>query len=97
MAKSRNAIDLGYLEECEPWMLTNTFFPNKVGGKPAWLELENLPSLDQMKCRKCQEIMIFLLQVYASQDDNDQCFHRTIFVFVCKNASCWQPHCSKYV
>lgn len=65
MAKSIavNNVDLGFLEECESWLLTNTYFPSKVGGKPAWLELENIPQLDSMKCRMCQEILVFLCQV----------------------------------
>lgn len=90
-------VDLGFLEECAPWLLTNTYFPSKVGGKPAWLELDHIPQLDQMKCRMCQEVMVFLCQVYASQEDIDHCFHRSIFVFVCKNSSCWQPNCSKHI
>lgn len=62
-AASPKTIELGFLEECEPWLLTNTFFPSKIGGKPAWLELENIPTLDLLKCRKCQEILVFLCQV----------------------------------
>lgn len=88
-------VDLGFLEECQSWLLTNRYFPSKVGGKPAWLELADIPALNEIKCRKCQEVMVFLCQVYASQDDTEHCFHRTLYVFVCKNASCWQENCSK--
>lgn len=59
-------VDLGFLEQCDAWLLTNTYFPSKVGGKPAWLELDHIPQLDQMKCRMCQEVMVFLCQVSAT-------------------------------
>lgn len=88
-------VDLGFLEECEAWLLTNRYFPSKVGGKPAWLELSNIPTVEQLKCRKCQQLLVFLCQVYASQADAEHSFHRTLFVFVCKNALCWEQNCSK--
>ena len=28
------SVDLGFLEECEQWLLKNKYFPSKVGGKP---------------------------------------------------------------
>lgn len=56
-------IDLGFAEECEPWLLTNTYFPSKIGGRPAWLDLDNLPKPDEMKCLKCSESLVFLCQV----------------------------------
>lgn len=60
--KSSN-LDLGFAEECESYLLTNRHFPSKIGGKPAWLELDNIPLVDDLKCAKCQEQMTFLLQV----------------------------------
>lgn len=61
---SKNAnIDLGFVEECQAYLLTNRHFPSKVGGKPAWLELDNLPTVDELKCEKCKDPLIFLLQV----------------------------------
>lgn len=59
-------IDLGFAEECEPWLLTNTYFPSKIGGRPAWLDLENLPKPDEIKCLKCSESLVFLCQVRRS-------------------------------
>ncbi|XP_021926368.1 programmed cell death protein 2 [Zootermopsis nevadensis] len=38
------SIELGYLEECAAWKLESRFFPSKVGGKPAWLDLCHLPN-----------------------------------------------------
>lgn len=62
MDKSR--IDLGFLEECEkPWLLTNTYFPSKVGGRPAWLDVESIPSNDRLKCTECGTQLAFLCQV----------------------------------
>ncbi len=59
----KSEIDLGFAEECEPWLLTNTYFPSKIGGRPAWLNLENLPMPDDIKCSKCNESLAFLCQV----------------------------------
>ncbi|XP_063228562.1 programmed cell death protein 2 isoform X1 [Bacillus rossius redtenbacheri] len=42
---------VGYLNKCEPWKLHSRFFPSKVGGKPAWLDLSNLPS--DINCKNC--------------------------------------------
>lgn len=116
-ASNKCEIDLGFAEECEPWLVTNTYFPSKIGGRPAWLNLENLPLPDEMKCSKCGESMVFLCQVrafaletqrfksefsiliptkvYASLEIRDDCFHRTIYVFICRSSSCWEVNCSK--
>lgn len=64
MDKSR--IDLGFLEKCEePRLLTNTYFPSKVGGRPAWLDVESIPSNDSLKCTECGMQLAFLCQVRA--------------------------------
>uniref|UniRef100_A0A182WKG6 MYND-type domain-containing protein n=1 Tax=Anopheles minimus TaxID=112268 RepID=A0A182WKG6_9DIPT len=56
------SVDLGFLEPCEPWLLTNKFFRSKVGGKPAWLELKSLPKPDDLLCGQCKEPLGFLCQ-----------------------------------
>lgn len=56
-------VDLGFLDKCEPWLLTNKYFPSKVGGLPAWLELDSIPSNDCLRCSVCSETMLFLCQV----------------------------------
>lgn len=58
-----SSVDLGFLEKCEPWLLTNKFFPSKCGGRPAWLELENLPNVNELKCEQCNSELVFLCQV----------------------------------
>lgn len=56
-------VDLGFLSKCESWLLKNKFFPSKVGGLPAWLDLESIPSNDRLKCGECNQQMLFLCQV----------------------------------
>lgn len=81
-------VDLGFSEPCEKWKLQSKFFPSKIGGKPAWLDLENVPSGDEVRCAKCNEPMTFLCQIYAPYEEDDNNFHRTLFVFVCRKAEC---------
>nr|CAI5839134.1 unnamed protein product [Callosobruchus analis] len=89
-------VELGYLNECETWQLQSRFFPSKVGGKPAWVNLEFVPGAEQLECRKCKNPSIFLLQLYAPYDEAPHIpkdrsvrnFHRSLFVFICKNPEC---------
>lgn len=70
----------------EPFRLSSRFFPSKVGGKPAWLDLENIPEPTELTCLKCNIPLVFLCQLYAPIDEPDfhgTCFHRTLFVFYC--------------
>lgn len=83
-----SSITLGYLEDEEPFKLTSFLFPDKVGGRPAWLALNRLP--ENILCPKCQSSMVFFLQLYSPIDDRDDCFHRALFVFMCKNGSCFE-------
>ncbi|KAK0161383.1 hypothetical protein PV327_009859 [Microctonus hyperodae] len=85
-------IDMGFVEECEPWKLESRFFPNKVGGKPAWLDLKDLPSAKYVECKSCKNPCIFLCQIYAPYENNENAFHRTIFIFICKNDDCCKPN-----
>uniref|UniRef100_H2Z0Z0 MYND-type domain-containing protein n=1 Tax=Ciona savignyi TaxID=51511 RepID=H2Z0Z0_CIOSA len=83
-------MELGFLEEAEnSWKLQRCYFPSKVGGKPAWLDPEHLPGGEQMLCCICSKPLIFLLQLYAPNDDKIESFHRTIFVFCCRNGGCY--------
>mmetsp|Transcript_1043 Transcript_1043/g.2033 ORF Transcript_1043/g.2033 Transcript_1043/m.2033 type:complete len:465 (-) Transcript_1043:39-1433(-) len=80
---------LGFAEDPNRPLLSR-YFPSKIGGKPAWLNLRNIPPAP--KCAKCGQILSFLIQVYAprseEQGGGDETFHRTLFVFVCRKASC---------
>lgn len=82
-------VDLGFVDECDDcWLLESRFFPSKVGGKPAWLDLKDIPDDKAVECDYCSEPCIFLCQIYAPYEDSHSAFHRTIFVFTCKNAEC---------
>lgn len=83
-----SSIDLGFIEPCEdPDLLLNIHFPSKVGGRPAWLDLENVPQPQDLSCPHCQDQCTFLLQLYASLE-HDNAFHRSIYLFVCQNEAC---------
>nr|XP_002126749.1 programmed cell death protein 2 [Ciona intestinalis] len=83
-------MELGFVEEPEnTWRLLRCYFPSKVGGKPAWLDPEHLPSVDDMECGCCHKPLVFLLQLYSPNDDKLDSFHRTIFVFCCTNGTCY--------
>lgn len=87
---------LGIAEEPEiPEVLQPEFFPSKVGGAPAWLDRRDLPSAEDLRCTAnnhgdpCGRQYAFICQVYApSEDDNPDAFHRTTFVFACRNPLC---------
>ncbi|CAG5118147.1 unnamed protein product [Candidula unifasciata] len=88
-AMCRHPVKLGFIEEdTDLSLLKSQFFPSKIGGKPSWLSLEPVLGGEDLKCQKCSDPCIFLMQVYAPLAMRDDTFHRTIFVFVCSNASC---------
>lgn len=76
---------VGVVEEIKYPFNTRWMFPSKVGGRPAWLVPENLPSVT---CHGCDKSMTFLLQIYAPDNDNKVAFHRSIMVFVCLSCRC---------
>jgi hypothetical protein len=53
MCPGGKSVDLGYFNGCypawdleadyEPWELASRHFPSKLGGRPAWLDLHQLP------------------------------------------------------
>ncbi|XP_072031618.1 programmed cell death protein 2-like [Amphiura filiformis] len=85
---STNTVELGFIEKVDNCRLFSRFFPSKVGGKPAWLELKNLPKHDELICQTCGKPCVFVLQIYAPVPNKDSCFHRSVFVFLCKNTEC---------
>ena len=85
-----STLSLGFVEKTPGWLLASRFFPSKVGGKPAWLDLKNLPTSEETSCQKCGNPLVFLLQVYAYLDIDPNCYHRVIFVFMCNDSSCHQ-------
>ena len=82
-------VTLGFVEKAEKWRYTRKYFSSKVGGKPAWLSMKDLPSSDNLKCPNCGKVCIFLMQVYCPIVELvHTCFHRTLFIFVCKDPRC---------
>ena len=83
-------MELGFVEEvADPEKLTSPFFPSKVGGKPAWLDLLRVPSVDTLSCSKCGKPLISLLQIQSSPDSSsDDENHRTLFLFFCTDSKC---------
>ncbi|TGZ66516.1 hypothetical protein CRM22_005274 [Opisthorchis felineus] len=79
---------LGFVSSASPWHLTSNLFPDKIGGRPAWLALQHLPSPSQIACPICASPMPFLLQVYSTIDERTDCFHRSLFLFMCRSGPC---------
>lgn len=88
-SERETGVVLGFLEEAERWQLASSQFPSKVGGKPAWLSLLNLPTVAELVCETCQLPTVFLLQVYAPIVGQERSFHRTLYVFCCKTPACY--------
>eukprot|EP01147_Barroeca_monosierra_P009111 gene9111-1413_t len=73
-------------------LLTAPNFPTKVGGRPAWLDFDRLPTEEQLTCT-CGSKLRFLLQVYSGElYEGVHNYHRSVFVFICPNvAKCNNP------
>lgn len=87
-------VELGFVEKRAAWKLRSKFFPSKVGGKPAWLNLKDLPAVSELYCPNCNKPCVFLLQVYAPYD-TEESFHRTLFIFMCKDGKCYKRNSNK--
>lgn len=84
-------VELGFVaDECDPKLLHSAYFPSKIGGRPSWLHLSSLPTPESLLCKNCSKPTIFLLQIYAPLDEKPSCFHRTLFLFVCRDPACSQ-------
>lgn len=88
-------LDLGFIDETQNLLLESRFFPSKVGGKPAWLDLKFIPSSDQLICDACGMPNSFLCQLYCPLDEKESAFHRTIFIFLCLSKNCFQTNSNK--
>lgn len=81
-------VDIGFVEKIDKYLLKSHYFPSKIGGKPSWLSLRNLPTIQDSQCSSCSAPLIFLAQIYAPFEEDPENFHRTIFVFICRNPTC---------
>lgn len=89
MAASTAAlVELGFAEEAPAWRLRSEQFPSKVGGRPAWLGLAELPGPRALACARCGRPLAFLLQVYAPLPGRADAFHRSLFLFCCREPPC---------
>jgi pre-rRNA-processing protein TSR4 len=62
-------------------------FPSKLGGLPVWLyRRHGVPQ--PLRCRCCDGVLAFFMQIYAPVSALEHAFHRTIFVFVCRVRGC---------
>ena len=84
-----SSLDIGFYEtDFEDWEVQSRHFPSKVGGRPARLDLEHLPAPEVIACPHCGQPRVFLLQVYAPDNEVTEAFHRTLFLFICKSDAC---------
>lgn len=82
-----NPVILGFPEVPKPKDFLPENFPSKIGGLPTWLvPLEGKISINFFKC-SCGKSLSFLLQLYCPLEDNDNAFHRVLYVFFCSD--CW--------
>ena len=88
-------VELGFVENAEEFLLKSRFFPSKLGGRPAWLSLESLPTTEELSCSECSRPMSFLLQISSPMPQKLETFHRTLFIFVCGNPNCCKPNSNK--
>ncbi|BHF75491.1 Programmed cell death protein 2 [Sparganum proliferum] len=90
----------GFAEPAPACTLVSHLFPDKIGGRPAWLALDHLPEEAELVCTSCGQPMAFLLQVIISLvhslqlysplgEDREDCFHRMLFLFMCKSGRCF--------
>ncbi|CAG8641930.1 14977_t:CDS:2, partial [Dentiscutata erythropus] len=82
---STKVVELGFAEPLDN-PLTADSFPSKIGGKPAWLNPGHVLSAEDILCGICKKPMILLL--YTPEDHPPEAFHRSIYVFCCKNGAC---------
>lgn len=88
------AVDLGFVDDSSI-LLESRFFPSKIGGKPSWLDLKNIPEAKDIICDKCNKPRHFLCQIYCPFNEKDTAFHRTLFIFMCLSKDCFQPNCNQ--
>ena len=90
-ASSKN-VELGFLEKIDAadhYSLFSCFFRSKVGGRPPWLALKCLPHNQRLVCSTCGQMCVFL-QIYCPIDGKANCFHRSLYIFCCKNPQCYE-------
>ncbi|EGF81188.1 hypothetical protein BATDEDRAFT_87837 [Batrachochytrium dendrobatidis JAM81] len=95
-----NAVQLGFLvhDPIEPLPILKSNiddFPNKVGGRPIWLNPNEPLSASQVECDQCHQPMALVVQLYTPEDDIPESFHRVVYLFCCKDGACHKNSPSK--
>ncbi|CAM9472794.1 unnamed protein product, partial [Ectocarpus fasciculatus] len=57
---------------------------------PVWLDRSRLPAPSELTCGICFEPLSFVLQIYCPLDSPDSAYHRCLYTFCCRKASCVQ-------
>jgi len=85
--KEEYFISLGFAETPIKGDFEYENFPSKIGGNPVWLTPPDLED-SAFNCKDCKGVMHFLLQLYCPLEGLKHSFHRTVYVFFCKE--CWK-------
>ncbi|KAG2186486.1 hypothetical protein INT44_002708 [Umbelopsis vinacea] len=91
-ASSIAVTQLGFAEDPEE-PLTAESFPSKSGGLPLWLNPEHI--LQEVICQVCEKPMNLLIQLYTPEDHPAEAYHRTVYVFCCKDGACHKKNWKK--
>ena len=85
--RPRGHMELGFVEELvgDPER-GGHICPSKVGGKPIWPDLSDLPG--GHACRVCGKPSVMLLQIHAPLVPDDQNDPRTLLLFMCTKQKC---------
>lgn len=79
---------MGYAEDTDGDAFSREDLPCKSGGKPIWLNPEELLTAEQIACGCCGRVMKFLLQVYVPLETVELAYHRSLYVFICRDPKC---------
>eukprot|EP01091_Cochliopodium_minus_P001048 TRINITY_DN10921_c0_g1_i1.p1 TRINITY_DN10921_c0_g1~~TRINITY_DN10921_c0_g1_i1.p1 ORF type:complete len:259 (+),score=46.55 TRINITY_DN10921_c0_g1_i1:48-779(+) len=93
-----NIIELGFVERDFDVSIRDNHFTSKIGGRPIFLNPDKLIDLEDLKCTNCNNYMTLLMQIYAPSSDNEDAYHRVLYLFSCKNPTCFNskaPKCMK--
>ncbi|GAB5593480.1 hypothetical protein Unana1_08380 [Umbelopsis nana] len=91
-ASSHAVTQLGFAEDPETPLTADTF-PSKSGGLPIWLNPEHI--LKEVTCQVCERPMVLLVQLYTPEDHPSEAYHRTVYVFCCKDGACHKKNWRK--
>ena len=68
---SGEGVELGYLDPFDK-SVWNIFNSGKVGGRAVYLNPKVLPAPERLLCERCGKTMLFLIQIYAPLDGEEE-------------------------